>query len=845
MKFAFLVHPISDYTGELWDLAIAAADLRSAWGNDPFRSCSLLRQAMRHAMEAAGSEAGEIRVVDNITGLVSVNGRPSEGRIYEIPLRAEEFLANPTNAIEQVRTAAEQAVEWGAEIVGLGAMTGIVGAHGTWLAENLPIAVTTGNSLTVYAAYRNLLTACEELDIDLTQETVAVVGIPGSIATGLAGLIKPHCRELLVVSRQSSPRALKRAESLGAELLTDIEEALQRSRIILTATSSGGAVPPAKLRSGSIVLDVAVPPDVEGAGINRTDVLILTAGLSQIPATMPRESGFLWFHRGMIPSCLAETMVLALEDRKESLSLGQNLSLAAIERIGQIAESHKFGFGTLHSFGHPIELSRLTEFRKTLRRRRSQGGGIVKRSTSLLPTRSASLLYQRHINPILGHPELKDVLVKTFVRGEGMHLYDEQGREYLDFVAGFGSVNLGHNPPQVVGAIREALTAQVPGFAQAAVNPLAAKLADELVAVSPQGLDQVFFSNSGSEANEAALKLARAVTGRTAYLSCERSYHGKTLGSLSVTGNVSYRKPFEPLIPDCHRIPFGDFEKLEEQLETGRYAAFIVEPIQAEGGMYEPRHGWLREAESLCRANNTLFIVDEVQTGMGRTGNLFACDHDEVSPDVMTLAKSLGGGMMPIGATLMRREHWNKAYGSLTQFALHTSTFGGGSLACAAGSAAVDALSNEQLLHNVNDRSEELKAGLKELCNRHVCLKEVRGRGLLLGLEFHPLPKQAQRHWAGSDSWMGSLLGTDVEAILSTFSVLYVVQTLLDAHRIYTQSARSNPFVVRIQPPLIITSEQVQRFLSAMGETCEELDRAIRLTDNLMARSVNGRLANA
>ena len=223
------------------------------------------------------------------------------------------------------------------------------------------------------------------------------------------------------------------------------------------------------------------------------------------------------------------------------------------------------------------------------------------------------------------------------------------------------------------------------------------------------------------------------------------------MGSLSLTGNPSYQKSFRPLLGDCQAIPYGDFEALERTLASRHFAAFIVEPIQGEGGMRVPPAGYLREVQSICRSTETLLIVDEVQTGMGRTGRLFAVDHDDVHPDIITLAKSLGGGLMPIGAMLARRDIWMKAYGSVATCTLHTSTFGGGSLACAAALATLDTIEKERIAENATARGEQLTQGLNELCRRYDCLKQVRGRGLLIGLEFERLPGNLKSHWMATD----------------------------------------------------------------------------------------------
>jgi putrescine aminotransferase len=308
---------------------------------------------------------------------------------------------------------------------------------------------------------------------------------------------------------------------------------------------------------------------------------------------------------------------------------------------------------------------------------------------------------------------------------------------------------------------------------------------------------------------------------------------------LSVTGNPTLQRPFGPLLPGCKTVPFGDPDALEHALCTRRFAAFVVEPIQGEGGMNVPPHGYLRQAQRLCRAAGTLLVVDEVQTGLGRTGALFAVDHEGVEPDLMALAKSLGGGLLPIGAMLAQRDLWMKVYGTVQGFALHSSTFGGGSLACAAGLAALQALQEEGLVENAQARGAQLRAGLAELSQRCPLVREVRGRGLMLGLEFNPLPRTLVKHFKGMDtSGLAAFQVADLEGLIHSIPGLYVMQTLLEKHGIYTQVARSNPRVLRIQPPLTVTEEQAVRFLDALEETCSELAFLFDMADRVLSKSV-------
>ncbi|HUG20834.1 MAG TPA: aminotransferase class III-fold pyridoxal phosphate-dependent enzyme [Planctomycetaceae bacterium] len=810
--------------------------LFSLWGRDPLAVSTLLHKQYRlHQASGDNERTSEVRVIDEITNFVSTSGAMTEGRLYEVPMLPQEILDQPDRALDYMLQAVHQAVDWGASLVGLGSMTGIVGGRGQYLADRCSASVTTGNSLTTYAALQTLYQACEEVELDLKSETVAIVGVPGSIATAAARLLSAQCGKILLVGRQASSPAMKLSRELQAELVLDIDEALKRSRIIVCATSSGDCIHQSALRPGSIVVDIGVPSDVRGSSPLRGDVLILNGGLIGVPESVPLDSKMLWFQHGMIPACLGETIVLALEDRPESLSLGRELDLDSIQQIGAIAASHGFDFSRLLSFGRELEPERLLKFQKQLTGRRRTAN--APESIQNLSARAENW-FARHINPVLQAMSHRTGFVKTFVRGEGAYLYDSKGRRYLDFVAGFGSLNLGHNSPSITSAIQQALQEQAPGFAQSAINPYAATLAHRLAQLAPGDLEMTFFANSGSEAVEAGLKLARRVTRRKAFLSCNGGYHGKTMGALSVTGNETYREPFSPLLDSCKRIAYCDYDSLERELSTGQYAAFVVEPIQAEGGMNVPQRGFLREAQALCRATGTLLIVDEVQTGMGRTGTLFALEQERVSPDILLLAKSLGGGLMPIGAMLTTRELWMKAYGNVQSFALHTSTFGGGSLACAAGLAALNQLSSPEILGNTVRRGEQLRTALEEMCERFQCLKEVRGRGLLLGLEFQPLSETILHHWKNVDrGGITEFLVPGYEDSLSSFSALRAMLVLLEGYSIYTQTARSNPYVLRIQPPLTIDEEQVDSFLDALRATCEEIDATDRMFGAIVSKN--------
>ena len=855
MKFAFLIHPISEGTSSLIDLQLSQ-QLRTAWGQDSLLFCAKYHEAI-HAAQSRGPITNAVRVVDELEGLISTTGAAATGRLYEIPMSPMEFLEFPNRALASMRGAVEDAVDWGATLVGLGGLTAIVGSHGVELDSETDIGVTTGNSLTTYAALQAVYQVCEQLELDLSEETVAVVGIPGSIAAVTARLLSDKVGKLLLVARTNSVRARRLANKLDGELLFDIPEAMQQSRIVVTATSSGGCIQQRDLRHGSVVIDVAVPTDVVGNEAERDDVLILSGGQTCIPDTFSRESAFLWFNHGVIPSCLAETIVLSLDGEPRSFSVGRNLAPEKVVEIGDCAKSHGFVFSMLRSFGLPLDETQIMNVRKVIHRsrfyaklhkNRHNANGAARISDQPSPPTPTDLAgparerFGRHLNPVLAELTESTDFTKTFVRGEGSYLFDNRDNKYLDFVAGYGSVNVGHNHPHIVNAIQAALVNRAPGFAQAGINPYAAALADRLASIAPTGLDMSFFTNSGTESVEAALKIARAATGRHRFLYCHHSYHGKTLGSLSVTGNRAYQQPFEPMLANCKAIPFGNIDALQAALKQDEFAAFIVEPIQAEGGFHVPCDDYLAAALTACRDSGTLMIADEVQTGMGRTGALFAIDHWSVKPDIMTLAKSLGGGLMPIGVMMCSRDLWLRAYGSVQSYLLHSTTFGGGSLACAAALATLDILRDDALLVNANARSTQLREGLTEICHRRRSVREVRGKGLLLGLEFNPMSAAATSHWNQlKETRLSKFLVPNLCEMLQSMSTLYTMQTLLEEHQIFTQITRSNPLVLRIQPPLTVTDGEVDRFLDAMDQTIGEMEFRESSIRDVIAKTGVGR----
>jgi putrescine aminotransferase len=410
--------------------------------------------------------------------------------------------------------------------------------------------------------------------------------------------------------------------------------------------------------------------------------------------------------------------------------------------------------------------------------------------------------YARHVDPAF--VKLLGVLGygRTFTRASGSWIEDESGRRYLDLLAGFGSVNLGHNHPRLVAHLRAFFDAEPLNLNHTGVSSLPALLAEQYAQTAPP-LDAALFSNSGAEAVETAIKLARAATKRTRILYCEGAYHGLTLGTLSVSATKRMRAPFEPLLPGCTAIPFDDLDALDRALDRS-VAAFLVEPIQVEGGVRFPRPGYLRAARELCAKRGALLMLDEVQTGLGRTGAMYAFQHDDATPDVLILAKAAGGSIAPIGVTLTTRRLQRKAFGSMRTFDLHGSTFAGNAFACAAASETLRILEEEALVARSRDLGAEWLAALRKRLDGHPLVAEIRGRGLLLAIEL--------RAPAVAGQWLA----------LALLERGLIVQPASQAWN-----------VLRLEPPLTVSREELAHATDVIGAVFD----ANRSTAPMLART--------
>ncbi len=413
--------------------------------------------------------------------------------------------------------------------------------------------------------------------------------------------------------------------------------------------------------------------------------------------------------------------------------------------------------------------------------------------------------YKDHLNPVLAQMTLLLNYDRRFVRAEGTYVWDENGERYLDFLGSFGALSFGHNHPK----IREALdrVKKLPNFLQVNLNAVSAALAHNLAEIMPGELQHFYFGNSGTEAVEGAIKLARIASGRKKLISTKGSFHGKSMGSLSLTGKESYQKPFEPLVPECLQVPYGDPDALEREMYKGDIAAVILEPIQGEGGVVVPPDGYLKAVRDLCDRYDTYLIMDEIQTGLGRTGYNFACEHENVAPDIMCIAKALSGSMVPIGAFCTTREIWNKAYGGMDTYLLHTSTFGGNTFAAAAGLAAVNILVEEDLAFQAREKGQYLLDRLKPMQDKYPLLKEVRGRGLMIGLEFN-------RH----KGFIDKLTGGALDKLAREYTGALVQGELLNRHKVITNFTLNNPNVIRLQPPLTVAYEDLDYVADALED---------------------------
>lgn len=433
---------------------------------------------------------------------------------------------------------------------------------------------------------------------------------------------------------------------------------------------------------------------------------------------------------------------------------------------------------------------------------------LILEDALLLEKEEIDQYYKEYVNPQLANLLGLLGLSKQFVRARDTKVWDHKNVEYIDFLGAYGALNIGHNNEFVREKIEKVL--EMPNLLQTAINPITTVLAKNLASITPGNLKHTFFCNSGAEAVEGALKLAKIATGKSRIIYCEGSFHGKSMGALSVTGRNKYKQYFGPLVPLAEEIPYGDIYGLRDVLrQFDDVAAFIVEPVQGEGGIIVSPKGYLKAAEDLCKQHDVMLIVDEVQTGFGRTGYWFASEEDHVSPDILCMAKALGGGLMPIGAYIATTEAWNKGYGSMEKCLLHTSTFGGNTWATAAGVATVEYIHENRLVEEAGEKGAYFIEKLRHLQKVYPLLKDVRGKGLMLGLEFQSIK---------DNRFLNKFVRGKTADTLEEYVGGLIATELLNEHKIITAYTLNNPNVIRIEPPLTISYEEIDYFVGALDE---------------------------
>lgn len=396
---------------------------------------------------------------------------------------------------------------------------------------------------------------------------------------------------------------------------------------------------------------------------------------------------------------------------------------------------------------------------------------------------------------------------RNYKKAIGQYLYDQDNNEYLDLLSGFGVFAIGRNHPTVISALHEAMTLELPNLVQMDVSLLSGLLAKEILATTPDNLDKMFFCNSGTEAVEAAIKFARYTTKRPRIIHCEHAFHGLTLGSLSLNGEEIFREGFGPLLPNCNAVPFNDLEALEKALSSKDVAAFIVEPIQGKG-VNVPDDHYLPEVERLCKKYGTLFVADEIQTGIGRTGKFWAIDHWNVKPDMILMAKALSGGFVPVGGVAMTTKIMDTVFNRMDRAVVHGSTFSKNNMAMAAGLATLEVMRAENLVENSAKVGEDIINTLNASTAQYEFLKEARGKGLMIAIEFQsPKSLGLKAAWAM------------LEAANKGLFCQMITIPLFKEHRILSQVAGHGMNVVKLLPPLNLTQKDRDWIVNSLDKT--------------------------
>jgi ornithine--oxo-acid transaminase len=419
-------------------------------------------------------------------------------------------------------------------------------------------------------------------------------------------------------------------------------------------------------------------------------------------------------------------------------------------------------------------------------------------------------LHDAHLNHQLARVLKTIGFDRFYVRGEGSYLFDAEGTRYLDFLSGFGVYALGRSHPALKAALHQAIDLDLPNMVQMDCALLPGLLAEQLIARCPENINRVFFCNSGAEAIESAIKFARQATRRPRILFAEHAFHGLSTGALSLNGGAEFRDGFGQLLPGCTAVPFGDISALRRELRVGDVAAFVVEPIQGKG-VYMASPDYWREVNELCRQHKSLLVIDEVQTGVGRTGKFFCFEHWDLKPDIITISKALSGGYIPVGAMLTTDQVFSSVYSSIEKALKHSSTFGRNQLAMVAGLATLATFDDENIVERARCAGEEFETAVQPLLERYEMFHEVRGKGLMIGLEFGPPTSRALRRRYNT-----------LERIRPAILSQMLVVPLFHRHRILTQVAADNVNIIKLLPSLICGQEEIDYFIGALDDVLND-----------------------
>lgn len=785
--------------------------------------------------------------------ITSKAGAEAEGRIVYIPWLPQDILDKSDEALNAIKAAALELEEWGADIIGLGGYTAAIGGRGMMVQDVLKHAkVTTGNTFTATTSVDILDYILNKAEADITSLNTAIIGFPGSISLLIAKMLLLKGASITMVGKRENIVARKYFLDLPQyydkiKFSTDLETVLSDADVVFSATTTGNFINQKIFKSGAIVIDVGEPKDVIGEKSERSDIFVVDGGrfsfsnevkLTDVPVNDFFRSGFF--------GCIGETALVALEGDTKYCSIGRLLDLQKAVELRNIGIKHGFIVDSLSQWKENVDDSAIYNIRNIIQsnNKSSRKSDIFSRLKTCSKDEIMDL-YAKYINPVLVAVNQSGNYDRLYIQAQGMNIRDYEDKEYLDFVGGYGSVNVGHNHPRILNTIQNYIAAKPPGILQVTPGYFASLLGEKLCGVLPGDINRVFFCNSGTEAVEGALKLARIYTGRSKYISTKNSFHGKSFGSLSVTGREKYQKFFRPLLSEVLFTDYNSTDELEEMLQSKEIAAMIVEPVQGEGGVIAAKPGYLKECLKLCHKYGTLLIVDEVQTGFGRTGKMFAVEHDGVVPDIIACAKSLGGGIIPIGAYGTKEEIWRQAYGNQSKYLLHTSTFGGNGLCSAVALEAIDIITEEKLSENAAEIGEYLINGLRDISNDYNFIKEVRGKGLLIGIEFDysvsegisaladliksMVPANIKRIFSALSNdiaeSMRNFVDDNIENIEKYLSENFASQfsaEMLNDYGIISIVTLNNPNVIRIEPPLIITKTEADIFLNAFRSICEK-----------------------